>query len=83
MGNCIDIANAILKNQKRVKSDYKFYYSMQEYRKNGSFNILNNIFEQVTLVQLIYFVGNVSHAISVFGYCIFDLNYEKSLALNR
>ena len=28
-------------------------------------------------------LGNVNHAISVVGYCIFDSNYEKSLVLNR
>ena len=28
-------------------------------------------------------LGNVNHAISVFGYWILDSNYEKSLVLNR
>ena len=29
------------------------------------------------------YVGNVSHAISVVGYWIFESNYEKVLVLNR
>ena len=28
-------------------------------------------------------LGNVNHAISVVGNCIFDSNYEKALVLNR
>ena len=39
--------------------------------------------EHVTLVQVIDSLGNVNHAISVVGYCIFDSNYKKSLVLNR
>ena len=30
-----------------------------------------------------YSLGNVNHAISVFGYLIFDSNYNKALVLNR
>ena len=29
------------------------------------------------------YLGNVNHAISVVGYCIFDSNYKRSLVLNR
>ena len=28
------------------------------------------------------FLGNVNHAISVVGYCIFDPNYKNALVLN-
>ena len=28
-------------------------------------------------------LGNVNHDISVFGKCIFDSNYEKTLVFNR
>ena len=28
-------------------------------------------------------LGKVNHAISVFGYWIFDSNYEKTLVINR
>ena len=44
---------------------------------------MEDISENVTLVQLIYSLGNVNHAISVVGNWIFDSNYEKPLVLNR
>ena len=49
----------------------------------GSFDILTDISENVTLVQLIYYLGNVNHAISVVRYWIFDSNYERALLINR
>ena len=48
----------------------------------SSYDIITDISEHVTLVQLIYYVGNVNHAISVGRYWIFDSNYEKALVLN-
>ena len=50
---------------------------MREYK------ILEDISENVTLVQLMYSLGNVNRAISVFGNWIFDSKYEKALVLNR
>ena len=49
----------------------------------GYFDILTDISEHVTLVQLIDSLGNMNHVISVVGYCIFDSNYERELVLNR
>ena len=49
----------------------------------GSYDILTDISEHVTLVQLMDYLGNVNHAISVVGYWIFDSNYKKALVLNR
>ena len=49
----------------------------------GSYDILTDISEHVTLVQLMDYLGNVNHAISVVGYWIFESNYKKSLVLNR
>ena len=48
-----------------------------------SYDILTDISEYVTIVQLMDYLGNVNHDISVVGYWIFDSNYEKSLVLNR
>ena len=56
---------------------------MIKYKKKGQYNFLGDISENVTLVQLMYSLGNVTHAISVVGNWIFDSNYEKSLVLNR
>ena len=49
--------------------------------KQGSFDILRSISENVTLVQLMDIVGNFNHAVSIFGYWIFDSNHKKALLL--
>ena len=49
----------------------------------GYYDILTYISEHVNLFQLMDYLVNVNHAISVVGYQIFDSNYEKSLVLNR
>ena len=43
---------------------------------------MEDISEHVTLVQLMYSLVNVNHAISVVGNWIFDSNYEIALVLN-
>ena len=48
----------------------------------GYYDILIDKSEYVTLLQLIYSLGNMNHAISVFGYWIYDSNYEKALVIN-
>ena len=51
--------------------------------KKGDFDIINEISENVTLVQLIDSLGNVNHDISIVGYWIFDSNYKQALFLTR
>ena len=82
MGNCIDFANAILNNEKRLKGEPRVYYSLERYKKMGSYDIMTDISEHVTLLQLMDSLGNFNHAISVVGYWIFDSNYKKALVLN-
>ena len=83
VGNCIDFSNAILKNEKKMKGGPKVHYSLLRYNSKGYYYILKDISEHVTLVQLMDSLGNLNHAISVFGSWIFDSNYKKSLVLNR
>ena len=59
------------------------YYSLSKYKKKGSYDILTNISKNVILVQLMYYLGNVNHDITVVGYCIFDSNYKRALVINR
>ena len=73
LGNRIDFSNAILKNEK--KGEQKMYYRLIKYKNKGSYDILKDISEHVTLVQLMDYLVNVNHAISVVGYWIFDTNY--------
>ena len=82
MGNHIDFANAILKNENKIKGEPKVHYRLREYKKKGSYDVLIVISENVTLDKFMDSLVNVNHAISVVGYWIFDSNYEKSLVLN-
>ena len=59
------------------------YYSLRKYKKKGFYDVMTDMSENVTLVQLMDSLGNVNHAISVVGYRIFDSNYKKALVLNR
>ena len=83
LGNHIDFANYILKDNKRNKGEAKVHYNLIKYKNKGPYKILENISENVTLLQLMDSLGNMNHAISVVGYWIFDSNYEKALVLNR
>ena len=47
------------------------------------YDIMTDISEHVTLVQLMDYLVNVNHDISVVGYCIFDSNYKRTILLNR
>ena len=58
------------------------YYSLRKYKNKGSHDILTDISENVTLVQLMIFLGNFNLAISVIRYWIFDSNYKRALVLN-
>ena len=57
---------------KKLISDYVAH--SKDWNKSGLFDILNDICEYVTLVQLMDKFGNVSHAVSISGTWIFDLN---------
>ena len=52
MGNRIDFANDILKNEKIIQIKPRVYYSLVKYKKKGYYDILEDISENVTLVQL-------------------------------
>ena len=80
--NCIDFSNDTLKNKNKLKGRPKLYYSLSKYKKKGSYDILVDISDHVTLVHLMYSLGNVNHDISVVGYWIFDPNYKRALVLN-
>ena len=49
----------------------------------GSYDILKDRSEHVTLFQLMYSLVNVNHNISAVGYWIFDSNYKKVLVINK
>ena len=78
----LDFENSVLKNQIIVKGEQVFYYNKNKYKQKVYFDILNYISEHVTLVQIIYSLGNMNNDIGVVGYWIFESNYEKALVLN-
>ena len=59
------------------------YYSLRKYKNDGTYNILTDISEHITLVEVINYLGNVNHAIIVVEYRIFDSKYKRALVLNR
>ena len=68
MGNRIDFANAMLKNENKIQGEPKVYYSLNKYKKKSSYDILTDISEHVTSFQLMDYLGNLNHAFSVVGY---------------
>ena len=81
--NIIHFANDILSNRIKIKGEQNLRYNMTMWRGKDSFDILNDINENVTLVQLLNSLGNVNNAISIVGNWIFDSNYEKALSLTQ
>ena len=65
--NRIHFATDIIQNKKRNKGENRVHYSLIKYKKKGESDILENISANVTLVQLMYSLGNVNHVISVVG----------------
>ena len=53
------------------------------YKNKLSFDILNNISDHVTLVQLEDSSGNVNHAIIIKWCLIYNWNYKRALTLMR
>ena len=70
-------------NIMHIKGEQHLRYNLKILNKRDNFYILNNVNEYVTLVQLMESLGNVNHAISIVGYCIFDSNYERALCLEN
>ena len=67
-----------MKNKLRHKGEHHLRYNLIIWKNKGDFNILDEISENVTLVQLMDTLLNVNHSISIVRSCIFDSDYEKS-----
>ena len=61
-----------MKGKLRHKGQYHLRYKLNKWKNKGTFDILNEISENVTLVQLMVTIGNLNHVISIVGYWIFD-----------
>ena len=60
-------SNAILEDKQNKKGYQNLRYKLEQWKKIGTFDILNNISECLTLFHLIDSVGNAKHAVSVVG----------------
>ena len=81
--NIIHCANAIMSNRRKTKGEKNLIYNITIWNKNDAFDILNDISENVTLVQLMDSLGNVNLSIIIVGHWIFDYNYKKALLLTQ
>ena len=64
---------------KKIKVEQNLQYNLKIWKKNDTFDILNDISEDVNLVQLMESLENMNYVISIVGYWIFDSNYKKTL----
>ena len=55
-------------NRRKIKGDQNLRYNLTIWKKNDAFDILNDISENVTLVQLMDSIVNVNHDISILGH---------------
>ena len=70
-----------MKKRRRRKGEQNLEYNLTIWKKNDAFDILNEISEDVSLIQLMDSQGNANHAINIVGHWIFDSNYEKEICL--
>ena len=63
----IEFANSIMSDQVKNPGDQRLHYSSKKLKK-VQFNIIHDISENVTLVQLMDSIGNVNHAVSIVVY---------------
>ena len=54
-------------------------YEIKQWKIKGSYDIINDFRENITLVKLMEKIGNMNHAVRIVGKRIFDSNYKKDL----
>ena len=63
--NIIHFANVIMTNRRKNKDEHNLRYNLRVWYRNDDFDILKNVSEYVTLVQLMDSLGNVNDIISI------------------
>ena len=66
--NRIHLDNAIMTNKRKIAGSQNLRNNLTIWSGNDTFDILNDISENVTLVQLMDSLGNVNHAIIIVGH---------------
>ena len=77
----ISFATDKMKEKWRILGGKHLNYNIKKCIKQGSFNIIHDISETFTLVQLMDSVDKINHAVIIVCCWIFDSNYEKALPL--
>ena len=72
-----------MSDKARKKGAQILKYYLKQQKKNVTFDIIDDISEYVTLVQLKDSRGSVNHSVSVVGDWIIEYNFEKGLILNQ
>ena len=70
-------------DQARNKGDHHLHWNINKCKIKCTFDIINNISEHITLVQLMHTVGNLNYAVGIGVNCIFDSIYDKVLPLGK
>ena len=61
--------------------EHSLYCKITQWKKKGSFDIHHDTSKNANLVQLMDTVGNINHAVSIFGHWIFESNYKNATLL--
>ena len=64
----IKFENIIVSYQEKMFGEKYLHYTLEQWKKTGTFDILNITSEYITLAQLMALLGNVNHAVSVVKY---------------
>ena len=75
--NIIHLSNAIITNRRKIKGEQNLRYNLTIWKKNYAFDILNDISDMFTLVQLMDSLGNVNNSIIIVGHWVLDSNDKK------
>ena len=63
--------------------DQNLRYEIKQWKIKGSFNIINDIRENFTLVNLMENITNMNHAVSIVAKCIFESNYKTNSMIKK
>ena len=70
-----------MKFQVHITGEQNLHYNIKNGKKQDTFDILHDISDFFTLLQLMDIVGNVKKAVSIVEYWIFESNYQNELPL--
>ena len=79
----IKLSNSIILDREKNKGGKRLHYKIQIWRVKGGFDILNDINENATSVQLMDTVVNLNHLVITVIYWIFDSNDKKITSIDN